>query len=167
LRCDGPFFSTAEYFTAIGDAAINKLDLSDTDSNGGLPFTTLGAFVFRDIVQNTTLFEDSDVKGQFPLNHMDLGTQNILVDDKFNFQAIIDWEFAQTAPWQVNYYPMPFPLLESDEEIKSILQDPDHLAHRNVARQEAARRMYTRSSETPRLNFERKVGPLEAHSLKC
>jgi hypothetical protein len=57
---------------------------------------------------------------------MDLGTQNILVDDRFNFRAIIDWEFAQTAPWQVNHYPMTFPLLESDTKIQGILQDPNH-----------------------------------------
>jgi hypothetical protein len=73
---------------------------------------------------------------------MDLGTQNILVDDKFDFQAIIDWEFAQTAPWQANHYPMPFPLLDSDEEIKDILRDPSHLAYKNVSRQESARKMY-------------------------
>lgn len=69
---------------------------------------------------------------QFPLNHMDLGTQNILVDDTFNFVAIIDWEFAQTAPWQVNRYPMPLPLLGLDTE--DILRDPSHLAYRNVLR---------------------------------
>jgi hypothetical protein len=67
-------------------------------------------------VQNTTLFEDGSSERQFPLNHMDLGTQNILVDDRFSFRAIIDCEFAQTAPWQVNHYPMPFPLVGSDTE---------------------------------------------------
>ncbi|KAH7009377.1 uncharacterized protein B0I36DRAFT_401714 [Microdochium trichocladiopsis] len=144
LRCHGPFSRTAEYFTTVADAPISKLDLTDTDSNGVLSFTVLGAFVFRDIVQNTTLFEDSDAEGRFPLNHMDLGTQNILVDDRFNFRAIIDWEFAQTAPWQVNHYPMPFLLLESDTEIQGILQNPNHPAHGNVSRQEFARRLYTK-----------------------
>lgn len=45
---------------------------------------------------------------------MDIGTQNILVDDEYNLIAVIDWEFAQTAPWQTYDYPMPFPLRESD-----------------------------------------------------
>lgn len=112
------------------------------ESNGDVPFAMLSAFVFDDIVRNTSLFEDSDTARRFPLNHMDLGTQNILVDARFNFLAIIDWEFAQTVPWQVNHYPMPFPLQESDEEITSILQDPDHPAHRNVTRQDSARRLY-------------------------
>ncbi len=81
---------------------------------------------------------------------MDLGTQNILVDEKFNFIAIIDWEFAQTAPWQVNHYPMPFPLLESD--IEDILKDPGHLAYRNVLRQDVSRRLYHQKfQETERM----------------
>lgn len=138
----GPFSSTAEYFTAIADAAISKLNLSNTDWNGISAFTVLGSFVFRDIVQNTTLFKDAE--SRFPLNHMDLGTQNILVDNRFNFQAIIDWEFAQTAPWQINHYPMPFPLLDSEAEIKDILQDPNHPAHANVSRQDSARKMYAK-----------------------
>ncbi|KAL8296094.1 hypothetical protein RB601_003649 [Gaeumannomyces tritici] len=73
---------------------------------------------------------------------MVLGTQNILVDDNFNFLAVIDWEFAQTAPWQVNHYPFPFPLLRSDESIREALEDPGHVAHKNVAKQAAARAMY-------------------------
>jgi hypothetical protein len=147
LKCQGPFSSTLEYFTAAVDAAISKLDLTDTDPNGVLSSTTLGAFVFHDIVQNTSLFneDNNNTEGRrFPLNHMDLGTQNILVDDRFNFQEIIDWEFAQTAPWQVNRYPMPFPLLDSDAEIQAILRDPNHLAHKNVSRQGSARKLYTR-----------------------
>lgn len=132
----GPFSSAAEYFHAVADTAVSKLDLSDAT----MPWATLGTLVFRDIVQSTTLYADSSQR--FPLNHMDLGTQNILIDDDFNFLAIIDWEFAQAAPWPVNYYPMPFPLVESDAEIQSILRDPTHLAHKNVSRQESARRLY-------------------------
>ena len=92
LRDAGPFSRAVEYFAAIANTMASKLDLS----------VRLGARVFRDILDRTTLFGDMDTTEQFPLNHMDLGTQNILVDDKYNFIAIIDWEFAQTAPWQVN-----------------------------------------------------------------
>ncbi|POR33096.1 hypothetical protein TPAR_06722 [Tolypocladium paradoxum] len=157
LGDEGPFSSAAEYFTAVGDAAISKLDLSDTDPKGSsMSFTKLGAFVFRDIVNNTALFEDSDTDGRFPLSHMDLGTQNILVDDNFNFLAIIDWEFAQTAPWQVNHYPMPFPLLGSEAEIEGILRDPNHLAHRNVSRQESTRRMYIQKFRDAEMELRQK-----------
>jgi hypothetical protein len=126
----GPFSRAVEYLTAVANAAAGKLD----------PSTRLGALVFRDILDKTTLFGDMDTVEQFPLNHMDLGTQNIIVDDNFNFVAIIDWEFAQTAPWQVNRYPMPFPLLGSDTE--DILRDPSHLAYKNVSRQDVSRRIY-------------------------
>lgn len=160
LSSEGPFFGTTEYFAAIADGTIGKLCLSDTDSDGGLPFATLGSFVFRDIVHNTTLFQDSGIEGQFPLNHMDLGTQNILVDDQFNFLAIIDWEFCQTSPWQVNHYPMPFPLSESDAAVKLILQDPDHLAQKNVARQDAARRLYVEKFRDAEIDLRKKGRPL-------
>ena len=100
LRNEGPFSNAAEYFAAIGDAAISKLDLSNTDLKGSsMPFTRLGAIVFRDIVHNTALFEGSNIDGRFPLNHMYLGIQNIVVDKNFNSLAIIDWEFAQNARW--------------------------------------------------------------------
>ncbi len=80
---------------------------------------------------------------------MDLGTQNVRFDDEFNFIAIIDWEFAQTAPWQVNRYPMPFPLVGLD--VEGILRDPSHLAYRNVLRQDSSRRIYSQKfQETER-----------------
>ncbi|TAQ84345.1 hypothetical protein B7494_g7333 [Chlorociboria aeruginascens] len=41
----------------------------------------------------------------FHLDHRDMGMQNILVDQYFNFLTIIDWEFA---PWEVIHYAMPF-----------------------------------------------------------
>ncbi|KAI0541787.1 hypothetical protein GGR58DRAFT_454961 [Xylaria digitata] len=123
----GPFSRAADYFTALGNTATNNTTIR------------LGAFVFLDIVKTTDLFGSTGIEGSFPFNHMDLGTQNILVDKDFNFIAVIDWEFAQTAPWQVIHYPMPFPLLGPDEEI---LRDPSHIAYRNVSRQDAARRIY-------------------------
>ncbi|KAK3305231.1 uncharacterized protein B0T15DRAFT_574621 [Chaetomium strumarium] len=86
----GAFSRAVEYFTAVANAAAGKLD----------PSIRLGALVSCDILDKTTLFGDIDTVEQFPLTHMDLGTQNIIVDDNFNFVAIIDWEFAQTAPWQ-------------------------------------------------------------------
>ncbi|CRK32678.1 hypothetical protein BN1723_016301 [Verticillium longisporum] len=134
----GPFSTSTEYFTATGEAALRKAELQDRDSSH---FNRLGALVFIDIVRNTGLFRDSQTC--YPLNHMDLGTQNIIVDDKFNFLCLIDWEFAQAAPWQVNHYPMPFPLVWPDEKIKSALDDPRHVAHRNMLRQDFARKLYS------------------------
>ncbi|KAF2110374.1 hypothetical protein BDV96DRAFT_583911 [Lophiotrema nucula] len=114
----GPFTTSQQYFAAVGEARYTSArnDASESDR-----FCVLGAFVFCDIVSSTELFKDNEPS--FHLNHMDMGTQNILVDDDFNFLAIIDWEFAQTAPVQVNHFPMPFPLISSTASIQEILQE--------------------------------------------
>ncbi|KAJ2989404.1 hypothetical protein NUW58_g3484 [Xylaria curta] len=127
LRETGPFSRAADYFTSLGNAATNNTTMR------------LGGFAFLDIVKTTDLFENTGTDGSFPFNHMDLGTQNILVDKHFNFVAVIDWEFAQTAAWQVIHYPMPSPLLGPDEDI---MRDPSHVAYSNVSRQDSARRIY-------------------------
>lgn len=138
----GPFNTSAEYFAAAGQAAVDRFNSTGGSGSADGHWAAIGALVFCDIVAKTDLFQDVGAQGSFPLNHMDLGTQNILVDDAFRFLATIDWEFAQTAPWQVNHYPMPFPPLCSQRQTDAILADPGHLAHANVTRQEAARRMY-------------------------
>ena len=135
----GPFSTASEYFEAAGQAAANR---HSKDHRSSTSFHRIGISVFCDIVSRTNLFKDVATEGLFPLSHMDLGTQNILIDDEFNFLAIIDWEFAHTAPWQVNHYPMPFPLAESDASIKTILGDPDHSAYKNVLQQEFTRGLY-------------------------
>lgn len=96
FRDSGPFSTTVEYFYAIGQAAIDKLE-TDTN-NSPISFQRIGARVFCDIVSGTALFTDTSNPELFPLLHMEIGTQNILVDDDFNIVAIIDFEFAQTAP---------------------------------------------------------------------
>ena len=154
LRDAGPFPRAVEYFAAIANAAIENAPAGKLDSSA-----RLGALIFCDILDRTTLFGDMNTIEQFPLNHMDLGTQNILVDDKFNFIAIIDWEFAQTAPWQVNHYPMPFPLLQSD--IEDILSDPSHLAYRNVSRQDVSRRLYRQKFQEAERMLEMEGRPLD------
>lgn len=40
-------------------------------------------------------------KGPFVLNHLDLRSPNIIVDENLKIQGIIDWEFAATVPRQV------------------------------------------------------------------
>ena len=137
----GPFSDAIEYFEALWEAALRRANSCNVSSAGAVsPFPKLGALVFLDIVRSTALFQAPHA--QYPLNHMDLGMQNILADDQSNFLAVIDWEFAQTAPWQVNHYAMPFPLLWPDERINSILNDPHHLAHENISRQALSRQLY-------------------------
>jgi len=86
----GPFPSSKEYFTAVVNIATSKTDLSRMESDGNLHFDVLGTFVFGDIIQNSSPFKDSNSATGLPLNHMDLSTQNILIDDTFNFLATIN-----------------------------------------------------------------------------
>jgi hypothetical protein len=41
---------------------------------------------------------EEHVRGPFPLYHMDLHYDNILIDDDYNITGIIDWSDAQTVP---------------------------------------------------------------------
>ncbi|KAF2498506.1 hypothetical protein BU16DRAFT_570967 [Lophium mytilinum] len=159
----GPFLSAHEYFTAVGNARYLEASKSaeDDDEEEADIYTVLGPFIFRDIVQHTDLFKGPGNTGPFHLNHMDMGTQNILVDDAFNFLAVIDWEFAQSAPVEVNHYPMPFPLISSDAEIEQILSSPGGVAHRNVQRHVKARASYRHSFEAAEEALAGKGRPLQ------
>jgi len=82
--------------------------------------------------------------------------QNILVDDDFNFLALIDWEFTQTAPLHVNHYPMPFPLISPDRKIKDAFDDPTHIAHGNILKQHSSRRLYCQKFREAEIILRRK-----------
>lgn len=142
FRTLGPSNTSHEYFTALGEARYITALKEASEAEETDKFVALGTYIFRDIVARTELFKDSSLS--FPLNHIDMGTQNILVDDEYNFPAIIDWEFARTAPVQVNHYPMLFTQLFSDARVKEILKDPNYIAHRNIARQCATRELCRR-----------------------
>ncbi|KAK3366912.1 hypothetical protein B0T24DRAFT_682088 [Lasiosphaeria ovina] len=61
-------------------------------------FATLGALVFRNIVRDTEIFKNSSSSGPpFAFSHMDMGMQNVLVDDAFNFVAFAEAERALEA----------------------------------------------------------------------
>ncbi|KAK0714722.1 hypothetical protein B0H67DRAFT_490749 [Lasiosphaeris hirsuta] len=137
----GPFTSAHAYFTALAASILTKA------LSGPHPYrpAILGALIFRAIVRDTPLFRD-DGPGPFPLNHMDLGIQNLLIDPAtYDILAVIDWEMAHAAPW-LTYasYPMPFPSYHSDRETAARLHDPAHVAHVNVARQLGSQRLYRR-----------------------
>jgi hypothetical protein len=140
FRTSGPFHTSHEYFTAVGEARYMAALKEASESEEPDKFIALGTYIFRDIVARTDLFKDPSLS--FPLNHMDMGTQNVLVDDDYNFLAIIDWEFAQTAPVQVNHYPMPFTQLFSDARIEAILKDTNHFAYVNITRQRTTQNLY-------------------------
>lgn len=137
LKYHGPFLDSLSYFREVATAKYTRPCRLDGERSSA----KLAVLTFLDIIENTALFTSSAGE-EFSLNHMDFEPHNILVDDSFNLLAVIDWEFAQNAPWQVNYYPMPFCQTSPDADLEEILRDPDHIAHRNVSRQVTTRKMY-------------------------
>ena len=111
----GPFSDAWEYHMAIAEGRVKnarKEPSCDPDDK----YHLLGPVVHLDIVKNSSLFK-SNRNGPFPLNHLDMGTQNLLMDDEYNIVAIIDWEMAQTAPWEINYYQWPFPPMDRKDDV--------------------------------------------------
>ncbi|KAL7938649.1 hypothetical protein V8C35DRAFT_328649 [Trichoderma chlorosporum] len=156
----GPFQSGWDYFIAVAEGLVNYAIQKKRSNTGDAysRFSILGLLIFRNIVRDTEIFKSS--QGPFHLNHMDMGMQNILVDEDYNFVAIIDWEFAQSAPWEVNHYPMPIPLISSDRETAVFLHDPKHMAHRNTSRQVGARLLYRQQFEEAEQALEQRGSPL-------
>ncbi|EJT74690.1 hypothetical protein GGTG_08528 [Gaeumannomyces tritici R3-111a-1] len=157
LPAAGPFRSGWDYFVAVAEGLVADALQRKRSGTESSQFATLGPLVFRNIVRDTHIFKS---KGPFHLNHMDMGMQNILIDDGFNFVAVIDWELAHSAPWEVNHYPMPIPLISSDRGIAEILYDPRHMAHRNVSRQAGARLLYRQKFEEAERALEKRGKPL-------
>lgn len=87
LLLQGPFQNAVDYFTARGEAVLHRAH-TGSDTQNRSRFCELGALLFLDILQSTPLFQSHHT--QYPLNPMDLGTQNIIVDDDLNFLAVID-----------------------------------------------------------------------------
>jgi hypothetical protein len=158
LPTTGPFQSGWDYFVAVAEGLVAQSLQRKRSGTGSNRFTTLGPLVFLNIVRETDIFKGS--KGPFHFNHMDMGMQNILVDDDFNIVAVIDWEFAQPAPWEANHYPMPISLISSDKETAEKLYDTEHIAHRNVSRQVGSRLLYRQKFQEAERALERRGQPL-------
>lgn len=163
-----PFESSKDYFASVADGlvvqALEKRWSSPDEEGAGNRFSFRGPLIFRRIVRDTGVFDRN--KGPFPFNYMDMGIQNLLANnanandtinayndatkatdttkatDGLALVAVIDREMDQSSPWQVFYYPMPIPLVSSDQETAEILSDCGHPAYGNVARQVAARMLY-------------------------
>ncbi|KAK1250800.1 hypothetical protein MKX07_005355 [Trichoderma sp. CBMAI-0711] len=167
LPSPGPFDSTWAYFAAVAEGFVagalqSKQSAEDDESESSYTnrFAILGPLVFQSIVRDTDIYQGD--QGPFPLTHMDMGAQNLLVDDDYNLIAVIDWEFAQSAPWQVFHYPMPIAITTSDTTIAQRLHDGGHLAHRNVSRQVGARLLYRQQFQEAERGLEEK-----GYALRC
>lgn len=138
LVTPGPFESVVDYYTAMIDTKCHSLRNKEVHKSLQLAY-----YVYRDIVQNSSVFKEFNGP-PFPFNHMDLDTHNFLVDEAYNIIAVIDWEFAQSAPWHEHTYPILFAPFgnvfgQSDEAILCL---PAQVRCGNVSLQEVTRQLY-------------------------
>lgn len=88
-RC---FYTSLEYFYALQREKTKavKAEHADDEQWG------TAAWVLEQALPSMVV--EDHVYGPFPLCHLDLHHDNILVDDDFNITGIIDWSNAQTVP---------------------------------------------------------------------
>ena len=88
----GPFSSSLEYFYALRKFHNRTIQAEHADDKEWMTSTwileqALPSMIVEDFIQ-----------GPFPLCHVDLHYENILIDDDFNITGIIDWSDSQTVP---------------------------------------------------------------------
>jgi hypothetical protein len=140
----GPFSNTVDCLAAIVKGKYETICSKPADTTNDR-FHQLGPFVQMDIIRNSSVFKDYQ-HGPFPLNHMDMGTQNLPVDEGFNIVSVIDWEMVNTSPWEANYFPMPFPPDYSGDP--DVLKDPNHIAYKAILKQTASQSLFLRGLES-------------------
>src|SRR2546423_4061831 len=94
----GPFHTAFDYYNYFAESAWHdRLEQKYPDENARnkacfLPWLSRTLCPF--VPQSTFL------QHGFPLSHTDFGPHNLLVDDEGNVKAVIDWNSAQTIPWE-------------------------------------------------------------------
>ena len=88
----GPFSSSIEYFYALRKGHNRTIQ---AEHAGDKEWMT-SAWVLEQALPSMVVEEF--IHGPFPLCHMDLHYNNILIDDEFNITGIIDWSDSQTVP---------------------------------------------------------------------
>ena len=138
LVTPGPFESVVDYYTTVIDTKCHSLRNKQAHKS-----LQLASYVHRDIVQNSSVFKQFN-EPPFPFNHMDLDTHNFLIDGAYNIIAVIDWEFAQSAPWHEYTYPILFAPFGDvfGESVETILRLPTQIRCGNVSRQAVTRQLY-------------------------
>lgn len=88
----GPFSSSLEYFYALRKFHNRMIQ---AEHSGDKEWMT-SAWILEQALPSM-IIEDF-IHGPFPLCHVDLHYENILIDDDFNITGIIDWSHSQTVP---------------------------------------------------------------------
>lgn len=109
----GPHTSTSKYL--LSWAAHAEFTPNDTSDSGYDEFVASNIVEFLPrleaaITKNQLAIDSSPHEGRYYIVHPDLTPSNVLFDDHWNLVAVIDWEFAFTAPLEIfavkmaNYY---------------------------------------------------------------
>lgn len=108
----GPFETASAFFTAWADHV--KFDKERSEVIRMMPAEPPGlAEQVADAIENfpaqiralVTRRPPLHNNGPFPLIHTDFLHSNMLVDSQFNLVGVIDWEGAQTVPWECVSFP--------------------------------------------------------------
>jgi hypothetical protein len=91
-RTVGPFATSLEYFYTVrqGDNRAVLAKHADEDD------WATACWILKQALP--AMITQNNIHGPFPLCHLDLHFNNILLDDNYNITGIIDWSEAQTVP---------------------------------------------------------------------
>ncbi len=105
----GPFETATGFFKAWASQA--KFPTSEQDirkSMVGGPVEEVLSSISEFPAQINALASalSSFDKGPFPIYHPDLYQSNVIVDDKFQVLALIDWQGSWSVPWELVEFPL-------------------------------------------------------------
>ncbi len=98
---NGVIRSANDYVSMLLRVAWNAYETGTTrvSTNDEAAYDLFNLDTFSTFVRNEWLDPALD-KGPFVLHHGDLGAYNVLVNEKFDILAILDWEWCHTVPLQ-------------------------------------------------------------------
>lgn len=104
VRALGPSTSVREYHTSSVELILDLILREEMYTLQPVNAYLIHRFLL-DIIQKVLPPErpDSNNDGPFYLKHADDKGDHILVDDDFNITGIIDWEWAHTAPFAIDF----------------------------------------------------------------
>jgi hypothetical protein len=88
----GPFATSLEYFYALRKSQNRAIKAQHGDDEQW----ATAAWILEQAL--LLMVVEEHTHGPFPLCHLDLHYNNILLDDDFNITGVIDWSDAQTVP---------------------------------------------------------------------
>ncbi|KAI9826840.1 MAG: hypothetical protein M1832_005779 [Thelocarpon impressellum] len=88
----GPFATSLEYFYALRKDQSRAINVK----HAGDEQWETAAWILEQALPSMVVEEH--VHGPFPLCHLDLHHDNVLIDEDFNISGILDWSDAQTVP---------------------------------------------------------------------